>query len=297
MPSVILTRLRAKIDWLETLHAGHESFGEDPFEYERSAPIAPRSLKRFEARVGTRLPEDYREFLLELCNGIEGPGCTLTSLSRFELGEADELLALDADPVPASELDPCAHLLAAGCGETYFLVVGGPRAGEVWLDQSQGGWPVRQVARSFSGWYEHHLDVSLGVALAFAVCRSLVLGSPLPALMDQVAPLVETNGAAARLTQPAPRSDEDQELIESLRSLGFLRIAQGRLQEAEALFAEGRARFTYFGRGARSAPVYARLAQGDIQGALACVDGLRDRAGGPSELDVIRPLLAARLVS
>ena len=57
-----------------------------------------------------------------------------------------------------SPYDGCVRLAEQGCGYFDFLVVNGPRRGEVWSDYTAGEGPIRQAAASFLDWYEAWLD-------------------------------------------------------------------------------------------------------------------------------------------
>ncbi len=58
----------------------------------------------------------------------------------------------------ASPYDGCVRLAEQGCGYFDFLVVKGPRAGEVWSDYTAGDGPITKAHDDFLEWYEAWLD-------------------------------------------------------------------------------------------------------------------------------------------
>ncbi len=217
--------------------------------YERGAPV--------------RAADPRREFVLES--------------PFYSLELANNTCLHHPPPGGAHPLDGCILLCHTGCGETCFLVVRGARSGEVWIDQSQAAWPIRCVGKTFVSWYEHHLDLTLGTALARAIRRCLVRGGSVsPALLADVAPIVQAKASLARAAKPDPQSDEDLEITAAKAALAFLLLARGSTDEATE----------------DVGPLYAALASGGAERGLEVID----RTGTPSpELLEARARLVRRL--
>jgi hypothetical protein len=254
-----LARVVQKRDWLRALNRDPDEFGGQREHAPSSPPISVEELERFEATIGARLPDDYRAFISQVSNGgshlaplelweVEERPITTGELTEdeltvwmeagrpmrasdtrrdFPLNDLFYPLRLDHArhhyflPGDAHPLDGCVLLCGAGCGDSYFLVVRGERAGEVWKDQSSAAWPIHPVSKSFFSWYEEGLNHALGLALDRAVRRALVDGTVLdPALVEAVAPTVE-----AHLDS----------VLAAVRGFAMLRLWQRRVAPAIAL--------------------------------------------------------------
>jgi hypothetical protein len=67
----------------------------------------------------------------------------------------------DTLPEGANPFDGCTFLADIGCGYCYFLVITGPRAGEVWEDYTACDDPISPTGLGFFDWYERWLDESI----------------------------------------------------------------------------------------------------------------------------------------
>lgn len=130
-------------------------------------PLPVATLEAIEARIGGRLPEDYRRFVTELGDGGRIRGGALRSLAAnatpalmtpFPLdGTAGEPVALDADDDPPGALQLMAYELRA-----LWLITAGPQAGTIWEETGDGFAPVAPPARTgFLAWYLDQLDEAL----------------------------------------------------------------------------------------------------------------------------------------
>lgn len=147
-----------------------------------NAPISERAVQDFEASHGIQLPDGYREFLLRLGNGGDGPPC-------YGLGP----LGLPANDMPpeqarwwvelrdvrkpfpftrywiwdlGQETDEgvreqthhgSVYIGNDGCGAYWHLIITGPERGNVWMISGEGIQPACPK-RDFLTWYEDWLD-------------------------------------------------------------------------------------------------------------------------------------------
>src|ERR1044072_5426568 len=61
------------MEQLRSMDAALELFGASTHRYEFNAALTPGEVAAFEASQSLRLPEDYRDFLLNVGNGGAGP--------------------------------------------------------------------------------------------------------------------------------------------------------------------------------------------------------------------------------
>jgi len=140
------------------------------------APIlsAPQ-IESFERTNGVSLPPDYREFLLRVGNGGDGPPtyglCPLgTKPSDFDFAAPDfskpfpftqSWIWEDGDvSAEGGKEDVYRGVLILGtdgCGQYWALIVCGPEFGRIWMLADVGITPVIP-GMTFSEWYEAWLD-------------------------------------------------------------------------------------------------------------------------------------------
>ncbi len=149
-------------------------------------PLGWDAVRAFEAEHGVVLPEPYRTFVAEICDGAGSgpPGYGLLPLAGLpgdwedDGAERDlardfplaELWYWDGDPRPAEEIDPLVDpifghgsivLGTDGCGMNWHLVVTGPQRGQIWLITGEGAMPhgasfgLTAAEAGFAGWVEH----------------------------------------------------------------------------------------------------------------------------------------------
>lgn len=85
------------------------------------APLSEASVLAFEAAVGARLPEDYREFITRIGNGGPGPGYGLYALPT-NLQHSLEWYRRPFDPA-ANQTNGCLPLYNHGCGVYEYLII------------------------------------------------------------------------------------------------------------------------------------------------------------------------------
>ena len=128
-------------------------FGASGHRYHLRAPLSEARLEALEVTCGVRLPDDYRDFLLEVGDGGAGPYYGLVPFDQ----QAQQDLA--AGPfitpkanAPARPWQGAVLLSHLGCGYLAYLVVEGEHRGEVWLDLGTAG-PASCIAPHFIAFY------------------------------------------------------------------------------------------------------------------------------------------------
>lgn len=106
-----------------------------------------KELEAFELVHGLTLPAEYREWVTWVGNGGVGPDNGMYPLSDWDLVFGERLPGDSLkDPFPYTEgiqdatRDGTITLSSTGSSE-HFLVVNGPCAGEVWVDDEYGLFP------------------------------------------------------------------------------------------------------------------------------------------------------------
>ncbi|MEU8669185.1 SMI1/KNR4 family protein [Streptomyces anulatus] len=155
-------------------------------------PAGPEAVRSFETEHGIVLPEPYRTFVAEICDGLrEGPpdyGLLPFAKTPSDWG-SDRPERLLAEPFPLTEawlweadgdgaalseqefddrVEPVYNhgslvLGTDGCGMYWHLIVTGPQRGHVWLIDENGAIPfgTRSDASlmpgvpGFAGWANH----------------------------------------------------------------------------------------------------------------------------------------------
>lgn len=179
-----LARIRSKLDSIRRRWFRRSSFGEESHRFVLQPPITDPVLEAFESAHGVRLPEEYREFLLQLGDGGAGPGYGLLSLDKAAaFPQADDdppanylsrlcplrpevsrmrdwLTSIDCsdDERYQGTIVLCDH----GCCNYAVLVVSGPARGCVVNISLDDNPPVFARDNDFLAWYERWLDDVLG---------------------------------------------------------------------------------------------------------------------------------------
>ncbi len=125
------------------------------------APLSEGEVAQLEADVGP-LPPDHRQFLMAVSASGAGPGYGLlppAGAAQRRLSEGSFSFEDGASPDGGPE--GVLALAHAGCGIVWYLVLRGPRAGEVWCDCRSSDGRVRRVAGSFTDWYREWLDAAV----------------------------------------------------------------------------------------------------------------------------------------
>ncbi len=167
-------------------------FGAPSHRYQLKPPLTEEQVRAFEERHGIKLPEDYRDFLLQVANGGAGPCYGLFPLSDLlDPDGRDVERVTPGEDFPHAEAWNCtfppqapdesdddhrrryeaheeryfatAHVAGSialchyGCGDILRLVVSGPQYGTVWQDGRGGDYGIWPLHQSFREWYDQWL--------------------------------------------------------------------------------------------------------------------------------------------
>lgn len=180
MADEFVTTLRAWLDDAARVDPRHRRFGVAGHRYRLAPPLTPTRVEAIEAAIGHTLPASYRRFVTELGDGGAGPFHGVCALDRpVQLAAARGAFAPEDGAVHRGVI-AIGHL---GCGQLALLVLGGPRAGEVWCDARTCGGTVRVLAVDFDHYYlawvqAHARNELLAAAATPGAC-------PLPRALSQ----------------------------------------------------------------------------------------------------------------
>ena len=165
-----------RLDFMHRTDPGFTRFGAAAHRYSLNPPLAESEVTAFEARHDLSLPEDYRDFLLEVGDGGAGPFYGLFRLDRSDLDRRDgedlmpgflagsfphERSWNEDYSSPEGEeeyFDPAPirgslNLSHQGCGYMVRLVLNGPQRGTLWEDGRCSDMGITPFAPGFAAWY------------------------------------------------------------------------------------------------------------------------------------------------
>lgn len=138
--------------------------------------VTEAEVSEFETMASIRLPEEFRQFLLQVGNGGDGPGTSFADgmycLGEYHLDHRSpaEVISDLSRPFPFTEYwsteddeefpDHVWHgslpLSEEGCGMWWHLIVTGPARGQIWQSSEYGIQPCAPN-RDFLSWYSYWL--------------------------------------------------------------------------------------------------------------------------------------------
>ncbi len=147
-----------------------------------NAPISELAVQEFEQAHGIQLPDGYREFLMRVGNGGDGPPCyglgelgaPANDMRPDEVRRWTELRDIQK-PFPFTRYwvwdegqttdegsedqvkYGSIYVGNDGCGAYWHLIITGPERGNVWMIAFEGIQPACPK-RDFLTWYEDWLD-------------------------------------------------------------------------------------------------------------------------------------------
>lgn len=262
-----LEALRSRIQLLARCDRTRQVFGAAQHRHTLAPVATAEDVAAFETRFELSLPDDYRAWITQMGNGGAGPYYGLSALAPLERqtlpqhhvvikGHDGEVLARagtgpravpDAmsstgrpfpltkpwspkdGPLPispgTSPYDGAVHLAEIGCGYFAFLVVKGDKRGEVWADYTAGDGSIAREKEDFLSWVEDWADAALAEWADQDFPRIVADGRPVPeGALEAVAPILERDAARSPEWSPGHRR------------VGYLRVLQGRTDEALAAF-------------------------------------------------------------
>jgi hypothetical protein len=170
--------LRERLAALAARDPGRVRFGAREHDYVLHPPLADEAVHSLERRYGVVLPASYRAFLTDVADGGAGPYYGLYRLAdpldeddaAHDLREEGRRPGFLASPFPHTRACPgrgrggrtgypvtgTLVVADAGCGVYARLVVTGPGAGQVWLDDPD--WGGLTPGPDFRTWYLTWLD-------------------------------------------------------------------------------------------------------------------------------------------
>lgn len=197
-----IRRIKRKLFDLEKLDPeGKLSFGANYHRYQIGHPLTEKDIQIFESSCGITLPEDYRQFLVNVGHGSgidshdagAGPNYGLYSLQRIRRGFSDDdetkmNLAASCPFLPnmsdeewlatverykedrecyseekyLSPFPGMMEISSQGCSNVTLLILNGSYRGKVvYADEELNGPPIFVYDQNFIDWYERWLDETI----------------------------------------------------------------------------------------------------------------------------------------
>lgn len=113
--------VRRRVVRLGELDVDRKVFASKKHQYALGAPVSAGAIAAREVTLGCVLPAQYRRFLLEIGDGGAGPAYGLIALA-----------AIVPSKTALRGVDRALPIAEVGFGDSFWLAVTGPRAGEVW---------------------------------------------------------------------------------------------------------------------------------------------------------------------
>ncbi len=149
--------------------------GAEIHRYRLNPVLDRQQVVRFETEHEIELPDDYREFLINLGDGGAGPCYGLSSLSGAAIwgplkdpfpftdpvhpfADVEEVDDEPYDALRTRCYSGCLLIGHEGCGHWIMLVVSGQERGNIWYDHNVDDGGFRPARKGFATWYECWLD-------------------------------------------------------------------------------------------------------------------------------------------
>lgn len=172
----LLPELKAKLEKLRSIDSNLAVFGAEAHKYQLNPVLAKKTVEDFEKEHSIVLPEEYRDFILEMGDGGAGPYYGIYTLQDaykenkwFQLGDLKKDFPLteewqneddeeDENAYPENLYDGCMMISHQGCGTWSFLIVSGPERGKVWNDFTTNDGGLLPTGYTFAEWYQNWLN-------------------------------------------------------------------------------------------------------------------------------------------
>jgi hypothetical protein len=235
----------------------------------RSTPVPAADLDRFEQTHRLRLPAAYRRWL-EVVGVGAGPFYGLSPLpTNGEPGGPFPGGFAAGQRPDAGAYAGTATLTSQGCGYFDVIVLTGPRAGEVWVDFSEGGGPLAPWYPSLDAWLGAWLRRSRAEWLENTVADH---GVPPHADRDFVAACVRSAEEVVGGLEDPMLAQYPLQWDRLHLALGRAHLAAGRVEQAEAAFAQAVGLSREPGATAALCRCLVAEAKGDHEGRLSAAD-------------------------
>jgi SMI1 / KNR4 family (SUKH-1) len=153
-----IQKLKSKLVRLRDLDQSYELFGSEHHKYKLKPCLSTLDIQKFEDKYQVNLPEEYREFLLEIGNGGAGPGYGLPGIDTNFLNQENSDSSYLSQPFMLTQewndldLMQASHeegnpvyfypnfvqgtmvIAEYGCGVEARLVITGAEKGNIWID-------------------------------------------------------------------------------------------------------------------------------------------------------------------
>jgi hypothetical protein len=224
-----ITRILEKL--AQARHRGCKCFGSESHSFRLNRRLLESSLIQFEQQHEIRLPEGYREFLLEAGNGGAGPYYGLLPLDAWAeatdgpLAEAYPFLpdAPRARALEQIDLPWCSQgtitICHQGCAYYALLVVSGPARGRIAYVAADDLQPHFVEDESFLCWYERWLDELLAGYDLFWFGFSIPGDESrlVPILLSDPSPEQRARAASSLLRLPSLAQDSARAVLRALQ--------------------------------------------------------------------------------
>jgi hypothetical protein len=176
-------QLKDKLNKLKELDKNCEVFGSDLHKYTLNSCLSLAEVSNVESKCNIILPDDYREFLLELGNGGAGPGYGLLEINIEKLiVDASQCNSLSQPFLLTKEwnnldlpqvsdgsgvntyFDPkfihgtiaIAHY---GCGIQARLIITGEERGNIWIDDRTNEAGIYPLTTHYAAFFHDDPDI------------------------------------------------------------------------------------------------------------------------------------------
>ncbi len=166
-----------RIEYLKKLNREAKDRNEHYFEEHVRNKLTERDVLQFEEYHNVELPEEYKKYLLEFGNGIDGNMLHIFPIEYYNWLYQDEALIKNylSTDFPFSEKNEYVSfgddymkettgtitLTDWGCGIHDLLVISGEEKGSVWTDDRSSDNGIYKTSSSFRKYLEDRIDVKM----------------------------------------------------------------------------------------------------------------------------------------
>ena len=177
-PSTVMPNARslaARIERLAGIEGARYVFGASHHHWRLGPPWSPEELQAFERKRRVELPDDYRQWLLDIGRSGAGPGYGLFEPGLWNLGGPTDRhwdgrqFGPLATPFPYDAPGPrrprampgAFPICQFGCAIVGLLVTAGPQRGRIWIEEGKSAGGLHsEEGLGFAEWMERWLAES-----------------------------------------------------------------------------------------------------------------------------------------